>query len=134
MSVRYPREHFNPAGMPMARTRPFMRLVTASSLLGSCVLLSQACASPPSAASMAVMIDFKAPIDGASPELLGSLSRRAGVQVSYRAAVSPSRHAYSLACPSRDPDCRSAIGRLSADPRIRDLAADRLKSPIQDNR
>ena len=99
------------------------------------MLLSQACASTPAAEAsrLAVMIEFATATDGADPVLLASLVNRAGAGVHYRAAVSPSRHAYRLDCAARDPDCHQALLRLSADPRIRSISVDRLRTPTQDN-
>lgn len=113
-----------------------LRRLAGAAVLPACIALSQACASPPSAAAhgKAVMIDFAVPTDGASPALLASLSHRAGATLVYRAAVSPNRHAYQLDCAATDPDCRQAIASLSADPRIRSISADRLSHPSQDNR
>ena len=105
-------------------------------LLCSCMLLSQACASPPAAgpAHLAVMIEFASPTDGAKPALLASLVYRTGAAVHYRAAVSPNRHAYRLDCAVGDPDCRHALSRLATDPRIRSISLDRLRTPNQDIR
>lgn len=135
MALSYPRGTITRPEPFMTGTCSLQRHVTAL-LLGSCVLLSQACASSTATtpSSATVMIDFVNATDGGSPALLESLSDRAGASVSYRSAVSPSRHAYRLDCPASDSGCGRAIARLAADTRIRDISADGNKSPIQDNR
>jgi hypothetical protein len=73
-----------------------------------------------------ILIDFRKPIDGASPALLAHLAQSAGVKLRYAAAISPRRYAYELVCPMSDPHCDAAITSLRSDPAVADVTPDRL--------
>ena len=82
-----------------------LRRLAGAAVLPACIALSQACASPPSAAAhgKAVMIDFAAPTDGALPALLADGAQlvvigsgEADIEAAFRAAAAAHPDAVSV--------------------------------------
>ncbi len=97
----------------LSHAQPSRKLAVA---IFACSLLSSisGCASAPSAAqpSTRILISFRAPVDGAAPDLLSRLEQLAGRSMRYATPVSEKLHAYTLFCPADDPGCAAAIDHL----------------------
>ncbi len=78
-----------------------------------------------------ILIEFKNPVDGAASELLSSLENVSGVAIRYVTSVSPTRHAYALACPAEDAACDAAMRALRKDSAVLDVFPDLLRNPLQ---
>lgn len=113
----------------MIRRQILLAMVFGSTLAG-CAACSSPAADPKSVAR--ILIEFRDPVDGGSPNLLADLGRRSGAAVRYTASVSDRMHAYELACPSTDADCASAIEQLRKTPAIVAISANQLRRPNQD--
>jgi hypothetical protein len=112
-------------------SRPWLPRALAAAAAALCLAFgSAACSSSPAPVQppVRILIGFHEPVDGASPELLSRLERRAGVPIRYAAAVSPELHAYLLSCAASDPGCEAAIRSLRADPAVAEVGPDQLRS------
>jgi hypothetical protein len=74
-----------------------------------------------------VMIAFREPLDATAPALIARLENASGATIRYLAPVSPTLHAYSLACPKDTASCDAAIAALRRDPAVADVIVDRLR-------
>ncbi len=90
--------------------------------IASLMLGMTACAAAPTPAR--IIIDFRAPTEGAAPDLLARMQHQSGVAMRFSGSVSPHRHSYELRCPPRDARCETAIHKLREDPAVRDIVPD----------
>ena len=119
-----------PAVPPTASIQRFFR-IPASVAVAWVLFAVTACASPPApkAPSFRILIEFRAPTDGAATELLAHLEQQSGAVVRYAASISPKRHAYELVCPADDAGCETATHLLREDVRVREVIPDALRKP-----
>lgn len=106
---------------------PPTRAVLATAALT--LLVATACADAParSGPGLRIIVEFAVPTDGPAPATLAFIQATGGVPARYVTAVSERSHAYRLACPEQDPDCRAALDALRRAPALRSVTPDRLK-------
>lgn len=99
-----------------------------------CALFATAgCSSSPVAvpATSRILIEFKNPVDGAASDLVSRLESVSDAAIRYVTSVSPTRHAYALACPAGPASCDAAIRALRKEPAVLDISLDQLRKPLE---
>lgn len=115
-----------------AATSGLPRMLLAGSIFLA-LFATAACSSSPAAvpATARILIEFKNPVDGAASDLLSRLEGVSDAAIRYVTSVSPTRHAYALACPEDDASCDAALRALRKDSAVLNVSPDLLRNPLQ---